>query len=547
MARLGTTRIILQDAEATPAHQNMSSLQRAALLEVLSRKTLDATARASIADLVVKIRWYGSDCTHVLNGLSGSAKPTVGQNRRRQQVWSAVCHYFTEEDWATFDSDRSTDFKLATLLDVCASLGLRCPSEPTMKFLTSLWMVIAEPPESLQHMNHVQKNLMYQHLKSTFHNLRNKFPDPVVYLDKLPDSPTQFMKDHPHAFKQHFGDRVPVPCPIDVQSVSNLDLTYSCRGGKPHCSSFNATQQKQSQPFTIQSMQSGGDTAMAQIANVFMQRMEAMQTSQQRMLEMCVRGPDSGSLAGLADKSFGRHSLQRMPTIQLCNGNESGPAQSQALSPQSALCGTSASGVLAIGAGQSWHAGAEEQLTPRSHTSQQEHAGVGEQLTHRSISSPQGLDDVGEQLTPRLNTSPHGPSPSCQTPDRRSPCIGDADSSAQTPQLKSVAVGEMLDMLDARENEKKEAKKARELEAKRIAVAAKAQAATKAASEEVKVGAVAPKAKAAAAKAAAAKVVAVKAVVAKAAATKAPLEHMLVRHCLCLCDGHARHCKLFHS
>ena len=59
--------------------------------------------------------------------------------RRFQQDWAAVMSYGDESFWRTFES-ANADGKLQTLVNLAVRTGLRRPTEPTVKWLTAVWI-----------------------------------------------------------------------------------------------------------------------------------------------------------------------------------------------------------------------------------------------------------------------------------------------------------------------------------------------------------------------------------------------------------------------
>ena len=84
-ARIGAVRICLADAKGTPVHDRVSSLQRAALADILQREQplLSAGAKASVAEQLLQIDWAGQDGAFVLNVLQAGNAGKYASTRRQ--------------------------------------------------------------------------------------------------------------------------------------------------------------------------------------------------------------------------------------------------------------------------------------------------------------------------------------------------------------------------------------------------------------------------------------------------------------------------------
>lgn len=124
------------------------------------------------------------------------------------------------------------DLKLQRIIRRAFDLGLRTPSEPTLKLMASLWMTISETPETLANLDGCQKSANLNYTKYEFDLLRRRdTSEPIVWWDSLP-TPLEFLNQHPVAFKQIFQDCMPIPPTDQLASVlMQVDVSYGCRGG----------------------------------------------------------------------------------------------------------------------------------------------------------------------------------------------------------------------------------------------------------------------------------------------------------------------------
>jgi hypothetical protein len=158
------------------------------------------------------------------------------------------------------------------------------------------------------------KKAMLAHVKTTFDGLRKAAGDPVLFLDKLPDNPVSFLRDSPSLYNVCFVADPPVVPAMSIQIIAAIDMSYGCRGGaaklQPEASRNPA--------LPAVSLQLG-DSPMERMAAMMFQRMEAMATNQQRIMEMAMTGASHRAsprpLAALADNS--PLTFRKLPTIAI--------------------------------------------------------------------------------------------------------------------------------------------------------------------------------------------------------------------------------------
>jgi hypothetical protein len=340
-ARLGATRLSLEQfPKGSPSHKALSKAQSAALREMLGTAVLTAVDRADLANTVVGMNWCepddGNSVLAALTPVTSMLPP--GKRRRTQQDFLAFCNFGTETFWSQLLGDAPTSAKLGIVLQWAIGLGLRCPSEHTMKWLCSVWMAVGQTEAELQVMEPVQKKHMFNHTKSVFDALRKHTGDPPVWIDKLPHNPVEFLRDFADIYRLHYGSGgAPVPVPADLlRKLTAFDLSYTCRGGaKVVPSQFMGSGSSSSSGIVQMAV---ADSPMERIANLFMGRIDAMAGAQQRMMELMMGGGNimdrrgamqPRSLAALT--SGDDFPPRRLPSISFGNDSDSPPGRHLAL------------------------------------------------------------------------------------------------------------------------------------------------------------------------------------------------------------------------
>jgi hypothetical protein len=344
-ARLGAARLALEHyPKGSPSHNALSKAQSAALREMLGAAVLTAMERADLANIVVAMNWSEpDDGNSVLAALTpGTPMLPPGKRRRSQQDFLAFCNFGTEALWSQLLGDAPASAKLGIVLQWAMGLGLRCPSEHTMKWLCSVWLAVSQTEAELVVMETVQKKHMFNHTKSVFDSLRKHAVDPPVWIDKLPHNPVEFLRDFSGIYRMHYGSGgSPVPVQADLlRKLTAFDMSYTCRGG---------ARALPSQFMGSGSSSSGGvmqvavaESPMERIANLFMGRIDAMAGAQQRMMELMMGGGGMDRRGAIQPRSLAAltsgdgFSPRRIPSIAFGdNGSDSPPGFRLALECES--------------------------------------------------------------------------------------------------------------------------------------------------------------------------------------------------------------------
>jgi hypothetical protein len=342
--RLGAARLVLEQyPKGSPTHKALSKAQAAALQEMLGTAVLTAMDRADLANLVVGINWCDpEDGNSVLAALAPETSTLPpGKRRRSQQDFLAFCNFGTVEFWNQLLGDVPTSAKLNIILQWAIGLGLRCPSEHTMKWLCSVWLAVGQTEAELVVMDNAQKKHMFHHTKAVFDSLRKHVADPLMWIDKLPHNPVEFLRDFPGIYGLHYASGGGAPVPVQAEllrKLTALDMSYSCRGG---------ARAMPLQPLGSASSSSGGmqlavaatgagsssDSAMERVANLFMGRIDSMAAAQQRMMELMMGGGATDRRGAMQPRSLealgngAAFAARRLPSIMFDDVDGSPPRQ----------------------------------------------------------------------------------------------------------------------------------------------------------------------------------------------------------------------------
>ena len=143
-ARLGATRLVLEQTVMCSDYVAISELQSKGLIDMLAKESLSDEDAAAICGAVAAIKWA---LPRHMNAVIATlvAKPAVAEAKRARrsgQNFSPISNYFTADMWAFLTATSSPDSaKLSGILSFAANMGMRTPTEPTLKWLASLWQV----------------------------------------------------------------------------------------------------------------------------------------------------------------------------------------------------------------------------------------------------------------------------------------------------------------------------------------------------------------------------------------------------------------------
>ena len=329
-----TARLMLDQYKNSQNYSTMSAVQASALADMLSTAELEPDRKLELLGLLVTVPWACDEHAHrVMEPLASddTAAAQRGKRRRALQDYKAFVHYFSESMWESLnDTAISPDAKLTCMLQFLVRLGLRLPTEHTVRLMASLWMMVSN--RSLDTIDTISRTMNFKHVKSTFDTLRLKCPDPVSWVVSLPMKPVELLRDFPSVYSVAFTGTVsPAAVPkINIDVLHAFDLSYSCRGGLKNMVQF------------------GGGTSLASFGSgpampvragsvcgpfgfqeqppwmaASMQFMQSMMNSQQRVIELISSSGASGSggpvrsLAALEDRCLRQPELQRALPLAL--------------------------------------------------------------------------------------------------------------------------------------------------------------------------------------------------------------------------------------
>ena len=232
--RPGAARIALAGVEGTPRHAAVSTIQKAAAIELLqdltAKRSLSGEEVAHISDLIMQATWAHGHADELLQILANGAVP----KRRKQQEFFAATTYLNQARWNRFTNPNCDLNGKADFFANFVACNLDCinPTEPTYKHWASQILVAHFDKDTCRSLDRGSKYALMGHLKKEHKkNVKNR-PAPAIYMLKLPSDPQELRNLHPQMFHGLFAEgEEPSGSRLDETLVMAMDASFQCRGG----------------------------------------------------------------------------------------------------------------------------------------------------------------------------------------------------------------------------------------------------------------------------------------------------------------------------
>jgi len=193
---------------------------------------MPADALAGLCAEILGMKWFGNDHTVILDAMRPqSTTLPPGKRRRSQQHWSPqILGYATRQDHELLSNpDIAAHIKIDRIINVCMDLGLRCPSEQTMKYICSWWQVVSHSPSALGQLSTFDKMNFLATAKRQFDLCRRRAPEPYRFCERLPVDPVEFLRDIPELYRCKYRSDAEVPTQPTLYSPQAIECLVLCR------------------------------------------------------------------------------------------------------------------------------------------------------------------------------------------------------------------------------------------------------------------------------------------------------------------------------
>eukprot|EP00929_Paragymnodinium_shiwhaense_P062665 TRINITY_DN31298_c0_g1_i1.p1 TRINITY_DN31298_c0_g1~~TRINITY_DN31298_c0_g1_i1.p1 ORF type:complete len:574 (-),score=161.36 TRINITY_DN31298_c0_g1_i1:94-1815(-) len=284
-ARLDAARAVLSALAGRPEHEHMSKVQADAA--IASLQGAPAADVADAAAMVLTVPFAAKHSQELMQAIASSSAPAAATKKRRSQMQNmmSATSYFTEAEWAALKAAAAAVDKQAIVVNRLLMLGGRCPTEPSLKKLSSLLLLCSgRDPHAL---TMSEKVSVMEGLKLELKRRVRGADPPEVYLETLPPSPAELKERHPALYQKAYSAAEPVSCQVDEAQLSLMDSSFRCRNGAASASLQLAMQPVQTQSFM-------GSSVMERFASGMMQQMHSMAECQQAMMRFMSGGFQHG-------------------------------------------------------------------------------------------------------------------------------------------------------------------------------------------------------------------------------------------------------------
>ena len=193
---------------------------------------MPADALAGLCAEILGVKWFGNDHTVILDAMRPqSTTLPPGKRRRSQQHWSPqILGYATRQDHELLSNpDIAAHIKIDRIINVCMDLGLRCPSEQTMKYICSWWQVVSHSPSALGQLSTFDKMNFLATAKRQFDLCRRRAPEPHRFCEQLPVDPVEFLRDSPELYRCKYRSDAEVPTQPTLYSPQAIECLVLCK------------------------------------------------------------------------------------------------------------------------------------------------------------------------------------------------------------------------------------------------------------------------------------------------------------------------------
>lgn len=234
-ARLGAARLVLAETPEEMSRKTHSQLQRRAVENILlseDGRKLEDQEKANLAAMLSKVKFAHDDEMRLLSILSTDVD--TDSKRRPQQVFLAFVNYLGSDDWE-YSMEANCEAIVEKLVEILVTrFGCINPCNYTTKRIACVGMAIDKKNRTEAAMNTILKSARtaYGKVKRRYNKLiKTDRRLQIPYVDKLPQSPSEFEKLHPELIGRFKPPSGWVQPSIDVERLAGLEAKIGCRNG----------------------------------------------------------------------------------------------------------------------------------------------------------------------------------------------------------------------------------------------------------------------------------------------------------------------------
>jgi len=291
--RLGAARMTLEQAAGGGAALlAISRIQARATMDLVDRfnEGLTDEERSLLVTVVMDTHFTDADAAMVIERIASGGEQI--KSRRKQQDFTVFYLYMTDDKWALLLSpDTSAADKEHILFCFLQLLGLRLPSEPTFKTVTSFLMMITESWDVVQRMTVPYKKAYNSRVKANWRAAVRGVDAPTSWLQALPKIVGEFRTARPTHWASIYGAGGPVQPQVDTIRLQMVDSSFKCRAfdhGEAPAQTLPVIANSNG---VVGGLGNPSLSSLEAFAGMFMKGMADMQAQQSRMAELLFSSP----------------------------------------------------------------------------------------------------------------------------------------------------------------------------------------------------------------------------------------------------------------
>ncbi|CAK0906689.1 unnamed protein product [Prorocentrum cordatum] len=207
----------------TPVGSMLDAKLQAMLVQIQQATGITLQGGTEIMNEVGRGPWTVEHRQAFSTAVSNNIAAPVARSTRPTQKCSAIRNFFTEGDWAIFESSQLTEEpKLQAMAKRLSMLGIVCPCEKLLMSACALLVMKGDPPPK----DHAQKREMCHNLSKLIKMHDKTTTWPFTYITNYMDSPLTLP---PEIYARAYGADKPCPPPPPFEtSVYNDAVLGMC-------------------------------------------------------------------------------------------------------------------------------------------------------------------------------------------------------------------------------------------------------------------------------------------------------------------------------
>ena len=214
---------VLEALRSRPAFQKVSEAERARIQKLLAPAVLTMAEISTVTAAITKLDLLADDKEAALDSVAecvqraGPEGPPQKVAGSSLQNYESVLHFLPESLWARVSGGEMYD-----LLDFVHQLGLRNPTEPTVRAIALIILFATEGFEKAQGMSPDAKLTFIKQVKAMLKSRVKVLSASVPWIGILPKTPEQLKREHRSVYDSVYSSHPPVASKLTELQMEQL-------------------------------------------------------------------------------------------------------------------------------------------------------------------------------------------------------------------------------------------------------------------------------------------------------------------------------------